>query len=53
MIHLLITVVFSINDFAWTKGESKMMPPLTIVKGMVLDFNLHFRVACGYVFQSC
>ena len=31
---------------------SQVLPPLTIVEGMVMDFNLHFRIACGEFLQT-
>ena len=52
MVYLLITVVFCVNDFAWNKVASKMLPPLTIVEGILLDFNLHFRVTRGEFSQT-
>ena len=51
--HFLIRVFFYINDFAWTKGASKIFPPLTIVEGVVLDVNFHFRDTHGELFQTC
>ena len=45
MAHLLATVVLSVNAFVQTKGSSNTLPPFTIVEGMLLDFNLCFRVA--------
>ena len=47
VIHLLIIVVFYINAFSWTKWLSKVLSLLIIVQGIMLDFNLHFRVTCG------
>ena len=44
VIGVIKTVVFYINAFVWTKGVSSILPPLNIVKGCVLDYNLHFRV---------
>ena len=52
VVHLLITVVLYFNAFAWTKGESKTLPPFTIFEGMALDFNLHFRVMRREIFKN-
>ena len=47
VIHLLITVMFYINAFVWRKGVSQYLSPLTILEGVVLDYNLHFQVIFG------
>jgi hypothetical protein len=47
VIHLLITVMFYINAFVWRKGVSQYLSPLTILEGIVLDYNLHFQVIFG------
>lgn len=47
IIHLIITVVFYINAFVWKHGVSQILSPITIVEGVVLDFNLHFHVIFG------
>ena len=49
--HLLITVVFHINDFAWIKGASKTLPLFTIIVGMVLCCNLNC-VVCNEFFSN-
>ena len=36
----------------WLKGASDVLPPLTIVEGTVLDYNLHFRVIFGEFLQT-
>ena len=45
--HLMKTVVFYANEFAWRRGMSQITHPITIVEGGALDFNLHFRVIFG------
>jgi hypothetical protein len=47
VIHLLVTVMFYINAFIWKKGVSPFLSPLTILEGVVLDYNLHFQVIYG------
>jgi len=47
VIHLLTTVIFYINAFVWRKGVSQYLSPLTILEGVVLDYNLHFQVIFG------
>ena len=47
VIHLMITVNFYINTFVWRKGISQILPPLTIVKGLVPDANKHFHILYG------
>jgi hypothetical protein len=47
IIHLLITVMFYINAFVWKKGVSPFLSPMTILEGVVLDYNLHFQVIFG------
>ena len=47
VVHLLITVVFYINAFAWYSGVSQILSPLAIVEGISVDYNLHFRVIFG------
>ena len=42
--QLLITVTFYINAFVSMKGASKVLPPLTVIEGITLDYNLRFRV---------
>ena len=31
---------------------SKVLPPLTIIEGLALGYNLHFRVTCGEHVQT-
>ena len=45
--HLMKTVVFYVPGFVQRRGVYQIMPPLTIVEGTVLYFNLHFRVIFG------
>ena len=47
IIHLLVTVMFYINAFVWRKGVSQFLSPLTILEGIVIDYNLHFQVIFG------
>jgi hypothetical protein len=47
VIHLLKTVMFYINAFIWKKGVSPFLSPMTILEGVVLDYNLHFQVIFG------
>jgi hypothetical protein len=47
IIHLLKTVMFYINAFIWKKGVSPFLSPMTILEGVVLDYNLHFQVTFG------
>jgi hypothetical protein len=47
VIHLLTTVMFYINAFVWKKGVSQYLSPLSILEGVVLDYNLHFNVIFG------
>ena len=52
VIHLMITICFYVNAFVWLKGISQVLPPITIVEGIVLDYNLHFRVIFGEFIQT-
>ena len=47
VIHMLKTVVFYINAFVWRQGVSQFLPPVTIIEGIALDFNLHFPLIYG------
>ena len=47
VVHLMKTIVFYINAFVWQPGISRVMPPITIVEGTILDFNIHFPVIFG------
>jgi hypothetical protein len=44
VIHLLKTVMFYIIAFIWKKGVSPFLSPMTILEGVVFDYNLHFQV---------
>ena len=52
IMQLMVKVKFYVNSFAWLKGVSKALPPLTIVEGLALDCNLHFRFTCGEHVQT-
>ena len=43
----MITVNFYMNTFVWRKGVSQILPPITIVTGLVPDFKKHFHVLYG------
>ena len=47
VMHLMRTVNFYINAFVWRRGVSQVLPPMTIVEGIVLDYNKHFHVIFG------
>jgi hypothetical protein len=47
VVDLLTTVMFYINVFVWKQGVSQYLSPLTILDGVVLDYNLHFQVIFG------
>ena len=51
-VHLMMTVIFYINAFAWLKRVSQYLFLLSIVEGMVLDFDLHFKVIFGSINTS-
>lgn len=44
---LMKTIVFYINAFVWKDGASQHLPPVSIVEGLVLDYNKHFHVVFG------
>ena len=52
VVHLIITAVFYVNSFVWIYGLSKILPPITIVEGIFLDYNLHFKVIFGEFVQT-
>ena len=52
VVHLMITVLFYANAFDWLSGVSKILSSLTIVEGVVLDYELHFRVIFGEFVQT-
>ena len=41
-----------LNAFVWIHGPSKILPPITIVEGIVLDYNLHFKVIFSEFVQT-
>ena len=47
VIHLMTTVNFYFNTFVWRRGVSQILPPVTIVEGLVVDFNKRFYVIFG------
>ena len=48
VVHLMITVNFYMNALVWRKGVSQiLLHPMTIVKGLLSDFNKHFHVLFG------
>ena len=51
-VHLMIAACFCTNSFAWLKGVSQVIPPLTIVEGTVISCNLHFCVIHGEFVQT-
>ena len=51
-IQLLKTVVFYTNNFVWKKGMPKVIPPLTIIEGVVFDYNIYFQVNYGEHVQT-
>ena len=50
--RIMVTVTFYANSFVWLKGVSKVLPPLTIVEGLTLDYCLLFRVIYGEHVQT-
>ena len=52
VIQLTKTVVFYVNAFVWKRSVSQIIAPLTIVEGVVLDYNLHFHVIFGKNVQT-
>ena len=47
VIHLVLSVTFYVNAFVWQRGVSQMLLPVTILEGIALDYNLHFKVIFG------
>ena len=47
VIHLMITVTFYVNAFVWQDCVSTTMPPVTIVEGLIVDYNKHFHLIFG------
>ena len=52
VVQLMKTVVFNVSTVVWKRGVSQIVPRLTIAEGVVLDFNLHFRVTYGGFLQN-
>ena len=52
VVRLVITYVFYVNSFVLTDRVSKVLLPLTIMEGIVLNYRLHFRAICGGFFQT-
>ena len=50
--QLMNPVFFYVSNFVWKRGVSQMIPPLKIVKGVTLDYNLHFRLIFGEFVQT-
>ena len=42
--RLMVSVSFYANAFVWAQGASKSFPPLTIIDGALIEFNLYFRI---------
>ena len=52
VIELIYTIVFYLNSFPWPEGVSQDLSPMSIVEGIVLDYNLHFQVIYGEYAQT-
>ena len=39
IMQLMRTVVYYINSFVWRKGVSQILPPVTIVEGLKMNFK--------------
>ena len=52
VVQLMVTVVFYLNAFVWIHSPSKILLPITAVEGIVLDYNLHFKVIFGEFAQT-
>ena len=52
VVHILLTVSFYVNAFAPKSGISDHMSPMTIVEGVKLDYNKHFKVIPGKYAQT-
>ena len=49
VINLLVTVMSYVDTFVWRKGVYQFLSLLTILEGIVIDYNLHFQVIfCEY-----
>ena len=44
VVQLIVTVSFYANTFVWHRGVSQILSPLTITEGIVLNYNLYFKV---------
>eukprot|EP00536_Pseudo-nitzschia_multiseries_P003412 jgi/Psemu1/7719/gm1.7719_g len=51
-IALVWYVVFYLNAFLWPDGVSQELSPTTIIKGIVLDHEIHFPVIFGEYAQT-
>ena len=47
VMHLMRTVNFYLNAYVWRRGVSQILPPMTLVEGIALDYNKHFHVIFG------
>ena len=47
IMQLMRTVVYYINSFVWRKGVSQILPPVTIVEGLKMNFKKHFPAIYG------
>ena len=52
VVHILLTVSFYVNAFAPKSGISDHTSPMTIVEGVKLDYNKHFKVIPGEYAQT-
>ena len=49
---MMLIVIFYVNAFIWLGSISKVLPPLTIIKNITLDYNLYFKVIFGEYCQT-
>ena len=47
VIHLVLTVTFYVYAFVWKRDVSQILPPVTILEGIALDYILLFQVIFG------
>ena len=47
VVELMFTVMFYLNAFPWPEGVSQTLSPASIVEGIKLDYNKHFRAIFG------
>ena len=52
IVHIILTVSFYVNVFSPKSGISDHLSPMTIVKGVKLDYNKHFKVILGEYAQT-